>query len=63
MVRYFCDRCGAEINPFTSNIIKRKYTAYELKAITPVDREYMLCDTCTAQFEGWLDGEKETNTT
>lgn len=54
MTKWFCDRCGNEIQE-----IKGAYMSMRTRVATYEEHECLLCERCAQEFKCWyLEGEK-----
>ena len=66
MIKYFCDRCGKELDPLRQD---KEILLLTTRLRYSIPREWddkpwnkVLCHACTIAFFDWLDKPKKENT-
>lgn len=66
MIRYFCDKCGKELDSFNGTISS---DTFKVTVEPPEVRRwaddaetgtYILCYDCIRKFNKWIDGKRES---
>ena len=65
MLKYFCDKCGKEIDQYSGMKIKWELGISQLP-VRPVycddEGKYDLCNECSSEFKGWIDNAEDNDT-